>query len=187
MHLPISSLTLCCLTPLACLSAQVQPTIEPGARVRVTQVCRQTYPGASMRPRTVCARNVGMLAEITGDSIVLTLNENGSRLGVPLDSIARVEVRQGRKSRTLIGAGIGAAAGGLSLALASTCSPGGDCGEGEWRLGLLVGTVAGAGIGALAGAFIKTDRWEEVPLSQLRVSLAVPRSGRWGVGLSLVF
>ena len=46
---------------------------------------------------------------------------------------------------------------------------------------------AGAGIGGLIGAFVKTDRWEAVPLDQLRVSVVPQRGGRFALGLSISF
>jgi len=41
-------------------------------------------------------------------------------------------------------------------------------------------------VGAITGAFIKTDRWEEVPLDRLQVSFAPQRDG-FAVGLSVAF
>ncbi len=42
-------------------------------------------------------------------------------------------------------------------------------------------------MGAMTGSFIKADRWEEVPLDQLRVSFAPERDGRFAFGLSVAF
>ena len=46
-----------------------------------------------------------------------------------------------------------------------------------------IGTVAGG----LVGYFIKTERWEEVPLERLRVSLAPQRDGGFALGFSITF
>lgn len=45
------------------------------------------------------------------------------------------------------------------------------------------GGLVGLGVGAL----IKTERWEEVPLDQLRLSPVPQRDGRLGIGLALKF
>ena len=44
----------------------------------------------------------------------------------------------------------------------------------------------GAGVGAITGAFIKTDRWKEVPLDRVRVSIAPKRDGV-AFGVRVVF
>jgi hypothetical protein len=52
----------------------------------------------------------------------------------------------------------------------------------------ILGLMGGAAIGAVVGnALIKIDRWQQVPLDQLRVSLAPQRDGRLGIGLSVAF
>jgi hypothetical protein len=51
----------------------------------------------------------------------------------------------------------------------------------------MIGLMGGALIGASVGTFIRTDKWGEVPLDQLRVSLAPQRDGRFGLGLSVAF
>jgi hypothetical protein len=53
--------------------------------------------------------------------------------------------------------------------------------------GFVVGGLGGALIGALIGSASKTDRWQEVPLDRLRVSLGPQRDGRFGLGASVRF
>jgi hypothetical protein len=50
-------------------------------------------------------------------------------------------------------------------------------------VGGLVGLVVGLGVSPL----IKTERWEEVPLDRLRVSVAPQRDRRLGIGLAVAF
>ncbi len=50
-----------------------------------------------------------------------------------------------------------------------------------------LGGVIGAAIGGGIGGSIKTDRWEEVPLDRLGVTLAPQRDGRFAFGLSVAF
>jgi hypothetical protein len=45
----------------------------------------------------------------------------------------------------------------------------------------------GAAVGLVVGAFTKTDRWEEVPLDRLRVSIVPQRDGRFALGVSVSF
>ena len=52
-------------------------------------------------------------------------------------------------------------------------------GAGEWAGLVLLGSTAYGGIWALIGHSIKTDRWVEMPLDQVPVSLG-RRSGAWG-------
>jgi hypothetical protein len=48
-----------------------------------------------------------------------------------------------------------------------------------------LGAVAGAGLGALIGGLIRSDRWQEVSVDRLRVSVA-PHTGI-KVGLAIAF
>ena len=45
--------------------------------------------------------------------------------------------------------------------------------------------AGGALLGAVTGAFIKTDRWEEVPLDEIRVGLSPFASDGVAVSVSL--
>jgi hypothetical protein len=49
-----------------------------------------------------------------------------------------------------------------------------------------IGATGGALLGALFGALIRTDRWEEVPLDQFRVSV-MPRRDGIALGVSVRF
>ena len=53
-------------------------------------------------------------------------------------------------------------------------------------MGVVAVGAVGAGIGAGIGALSKTDKWEEVPLDQLRVSI-VPRRDGFALGFSVAF
>jgi hypothetical protein len=61
------------------------------------------------------------------------------------------------------------------------------CSKGEVAAaGGAIGAAAGILIGSSIGAVIKTDRWEEVPLDQLRVSI-VPRRDGFALEISVAF
>jgi hypothetical protein len=51
----------------------------------------------------------------------------------------------------------------------------------------VIGAGAGLVIGGVVGSLIKTERWEEIPLDQLRVSVAPQGEGRFAVGLTVRF
>ena len=116
------------------------------------------------------------------------------RWRVALLSVTRLDVHRGRKSRVgrgvLIGSAIGAA-GGIATA-AAACQTGGISAcrftpAGVYGGAAAVGAAGGALIGVIIGALTKTDRWEEVPLDQIRVSFVPQRDGRFGLGFSVRF
>ena len=120
-------------------------------------------------------------------------------MAAPWPSITRLEVTRGRKSHGGPGAAFGALIGiplgaVVGLAIYQECVPHGPFGclfdwgpEYSALGGALVGGLGGVVVGALIGATIETDRWEEVPLDQLRVSFGPQRDGRFGLGLSVRF
>ena len=182
--------TVSILAPFTSVIAQEQPPVRPGDRVRVTHECRTTVRQDPLgKTHTRCRKDKGTLAAATADSIVLGVDERGTQLTLPVASVTRLEVSRGRKSRVALGAGIGALTGAATLAVIganlNVCDGGyeGACAG----VGAGVGAVGGALVGLVIGAVTKTDRWEEVPLDQLRVSLAPQRDGQFALGLSFAF
>ncbi len=170
--------------PLASATAQVP--VPPGARVRVTgHFCPLFYSNcAGGRPE----RRVGTFVAWKSDSLVV--QSNGDTVQVALMNVTRLDLHMGRKAQ----AGTGAVVGGLvvvvPLAIGAALCGGDGFGcptAGEAARGLLVWGAAGAFLGALIGASTNTDRWEEVPLDQLRVSFGPQRDGRFGLGASVRF
>ena len=157
--------------PLSGALAQAQP-VQPGQRVRVTA------PAA-----WGVARQVGSFVGMRGDTLVVT---GDSTLACPLDWVDRLDVHRGRKSWTLVGAGIGlvlGAGGGIAFATRDWDF----CGPCTGVIPVAIG-VGGILLGAGIGAVIKTDRWEAVPLDQLRAQPLVDRRGRRvGLGMSIAF
>jgi hypothetical protein len=128
----------------------------------------------------------------------LVVETKGHTLTVPLDSVTKLDVVRGQKSRAGAGALIGLFVGGVAGAFIGSASEK-DCAQGLFS-GLCSGfsgmaTAGGATAGilgglvawALIGRLIKTDRWQEVPLDRLRVSLGPQRDGRFGLGGSVRF
>ncbi len=178
------------VTPFATVTAQ-QP-LSAGRRVRITA------PGLGL------ARFTSAVTAMSPD----TLNLSGLR--IPIASITKLEIARGTKSIGIgRGAGIGFLVGALTGAIigATYESPEPECesaSQGDDPIGIAVGCTdvispemlviggaivlgaVGAGIGAVIGS-IKSDRWEEVPLDQLRVSFVPQRDGRFAFGLSVRF
>ena len=137
------------------IAAQEPFSLQPGERVRVTALdCGLRGGGTEFRA-------------LRADTLVLETTE------CPLASVTRLDVSRGRKSHARLGAGIGFVAGALGAVVA--CRGGCVIGEEDdfsdfavpfaFAIGLIGGVAGG-----ITGLFIKTDRWEEVPIERLRVS-----------------
>ena len=177
------------LTPLTNATAQVP--IRRGERVRVTHL--------PICPADVCVgprrQIVGTLMSVSSDSLLLSVDGGAGQVFLPIISVSRIQVVRGRKPATGRGAAIGALAGGViglvgSLTTYKECEgfcPG-DLGRGGTAAlsGLVFGGL-GAGVGYLVGNFVTVDRWVDVPLNRLRVSLGPQRDGRFGLGASVRF
>jgi hypothetical protein len=154
--------------------------LKPGAKVRMTA------------PTLGLSERVGRVQELNGDTLVVQVNamHRGQLrlelLDVPMSSMTKLDVTTGRRGHWREGAGIGFLAGAL-LGLAS-----GDDPSNEWfaysagEKALAGGFVFGL-IGTGVGALIKSDKWAEVPLDQVRPRLIAQQDGRVGLGLSLRF
>lgn len=168
--------------------------LAPGQRVRVT------CPAAGIWQAT------GNFQRMEDDSLVLlvhpqranrsdpgTVPDSTRVVRVPTSGVTSLEAYRGRGTSTLrilamsagglaVGAGVG---WGIGKAIDDSCDSGLclDLAQG-WGAGI------GAGVGLLAGlvmgSLIKTDKWEEVPLEGLRVSVG-PEQGSFGIGLSVAF
>jgi hypothetical protein len=158
------------LVPPSAVTAQPPPPVEPGAQVRVTA--------------SDCGfdKHAATLESLRGDRLVFDMTE------CPLGSVTRLDVHRGRKSNVgkgalygfLTGAVVGGVVGAIEGDGAMVSTEGAVA---VWGVG--IGAV-GAVVGAITGAFIKTDRWEEVPLDRFRLSLA-PKWDGFAVGLRIAF
>jgi hypothetical protein len=159
-------------TPWMCVAAQDAPALAAGQRVRITS------------STLGLKRQVVTLDAVGGDTLLL----GGDAVrAIPLTSVERLEVFEGRHGHPWRGAWIGGLAGVVggipamyAICTYAACEVAGLVG------GAAAFGAAGALIGAGIGALIKTDKWEEVPLDGLRVSIAT-RGGGVGVGVRLSF
>ncbi len=186
-------------------SAQEQPSIEPGARVRISQCHTLVLRSGALT--TECARYTGTLVAIAPG--VLEMREDRGVKGstVPSDSVTkfethaggdtqtRVDVHRGTRIHPVRGAGIGFLVGGVATGVyfAIYCDPMADrdlCGGSRTEAGLgygAFGGLIGGFFGMLFGAAIRTDRWDEVPLDQLRLQPVATLDSRLGLAASVRF
>jgi hypothetical protein len=143
----------------------------------------------------------GRLVALTDDSLVLerdsarSLAESGAvagRLALALDGVDEIDVSQGMHRNLVSGVLIGGVIGSLG-GLTVLCLRIGDClGHGERDLQastiMLVAVGAGVAVGGTIGVFVRSERWDEVPLSVLhrvRVDPLTPSALRLQAGLRL--
>lgn len=171
------------VAPLATIAAQQASPVKAGDRVRIIA------PNVSGSPF------VGTVVALEADSLVVHDSMDTWRLS--LASVEQVDLSQGRKSHALLGAGIGLlVGGGVAFAVLYTGGSTGLCDQSANQdamdsgacIGLTaLGGVAGAGLGAIIGGLIPTERWQDIPLERLRVSLRPRAGGRLGLALAVVF
>ena len=167
---------------LPSLAGAQPPRLAPGQQVRAT--AREF--GLVRAPATI--------ESINGDTLVL---RSGATRLVPLASVERLEVYAGRRSHWLLGGGIGLVVGagvtytvlrsGGSTALCNQSQNQDAMNSGECLALAAAGGVVGAGLGALVGAFIKSDRWEDVSPDRFRLGLAPRPSGGLTLSASVTF
>ncbi|MEJ7813164.1 MAG: hypothetical protein WKG32_22330 [Gemmatimonadaceae bacterium] len=191
MHRPslpsaiLAALLLAGATGLAA-QARTLPSLEPGARVRVTA------PSLSRGLR------VGTVAGVRGDSLDLKVAGRDTTVTVSASELTRLEVSRGQRRQGRKGMGMGlliGAAGGAVLGYASGDDESGfiafSAGEKAVLSGVVFG-VLGTVIGGLAGLSSQTDRWVSLPLdggptTRARLSLDLSHVGSRRLGLSVSF
>ena len=182
MRAVTSVLSLSVLVPLTVLSAQEQPPVEAGSRIRVTA------------PTVGADKLAGECVEVDATRLRVQAEEQASPMTISLTDVTRLEVSQGRKSNALkgllIGSIVGVPAGAVLVLLWTTRGSDNPCSDYPAACaagGAAVVGVTGALVGLGIGALSKSERWEEVPLDRLRVSIVPLRDGGFALGLSVEF
>lgn len=141
-------------------------TIAPGAWVRIKA------PSVSKRWL------IGKIVTINADTLMLRSEKQATPLAISLASMTELEVSQGRKSNAGKGRRIGLLAGaGIGFPL------GYAIGEEEVSRGTVGARSAvffgyiGLLVGAIIGSGTHTDKWQEVPLDRIRLSISPQRHG----------
>jgi hypothetical protein len=169
-------LTLACTAPAF---AQAATLLHPGAEVRVTS------PGA---------RGRFAVDEVSPDTLTLR-DPTGIVVRVPMTSVQKLSISRGRRSAgsaALRSAGIGFAFGavtGATIGLVSGDDPPGglitfSAGDKAMIAGVLLGG-SGALLGGVIGLLAPGERWESVPLDDVRAGLS--SDGGIALGLAIRF
>lgn len=157
--------------PAGRLHAQDAESLRPGTRVRVTA------------PTVDSRRLTGPVISVSGDTLRIPLD--GDVLPIPLASVERLEVSDGknRLAGALVGTVAGAAGGAAVLALACVGTDD-NCGGYTW-LAAYGGAFIGAPIGAIGGFIVGRERWRTLPLTEPGSFRVAP--GPDGVTLAVSF
>jgi hypothetical protein len=174
----VAILAVCALTPLTDTVAQERLTLVAGQRLRLTAPPQGAY---DQEMRYVGAQ---------GDTMILTAD---TAVAFPFSDLVRLEILRGQRSYqwpgAIIGLVLGTAIGWrIGKAIDESCEPGPTrwCIDVAQRPGAIVGAVIGLAAGAVLGNRIKTDKWEEVPLDRVQMSIAPTRNG-FGIGARIAF
>jgi len=161
-----------CLFLLPLEAAAQELTTGDRVRVQHTDV-QAVMVGPTAKQKTVSLETVGIVDELRADSLCLTPDRSGEMATIPWATVSKIEVSRGTKSKLWLGAGIGFAVGFVPMF--ASCTAGG-CGDMEDYGACCIGygSLAGLGgalLGALVGSAFKTERWEELPLESVRISI----------------
>jgi hypothetical protein len=117
----------------------------------------------------------GKLVALRGDTLFVDVG-GSNPTPVALSRVSTVEISHGTKSNAgkgaLIGGLSGAALGGAAMAGACSAEILGEeasCGGSEVAGGVVLFGLGGAAAGALIGALARSEGWQQIPLSGLRV------------------
>jgi hypothetical protein len=171
------------------LMAQEMPQLRPDARVRITA------------PMVAANPIVGTVVSVDARNLVLRRTDRNWLSQVPLVSIKRLEVSQGRQSsgkRALKGAGLGMLCGGAVgmltgiLAAASYDNhDSGDIGLPSNKLFVLIFSPSlGAGVGLIGGTIwgaLPRERWSAVSMPSIRQGLGPGQSGPFMLAMTVRF
>jgi hypothetical protein len=152
--------------PLALASALVSFSNASGQGVplRGGERVRVTAPALGMD------RQEALFQAVDGSTLLVAVD---TTIGCPLNSVKRLEVFWWNSHYAKQGAAIGAA---LGIAAMVTLGPSPNRDVGAMAL-ILAGGLSGAAVGGLVGYSIKVDKWQDVPLETLGVSVAPERLG----------
>jgi hypothetical protein len=161
--------------------AQTPTVPRVGERVRVTSAFERS------------PRMKGWVGSVTADTLFLhPTNRMGDvATAIPLASVTRLDVSQGRRSHWVRGLLIGAAVGATTGAILGAASRDED----DWLVltevtmmyGVILFTPLGAGVGLIVGGVWRTEQWESVPLDRVGPHVASGPQARLSLGARVAF
>jgi hypothetical protein len=153
---------------------------ERVAREEAAQEQQPAQPSTLVLPArvqlwmTYGTRLAGELLRAEDGRVVVRIDASppGSERTLPLAEVESAQVSRGRRGHGLKGflwgAGIGFVAGGWWAGTYCECERADPSFEASDAIqGAIAGAIALGVAGAVIGAFVKTDRWEEIPISSL--------------------
>ncbi len=187
-----STILLLLLLAPSLASSQTRDALVKGRQLRVVSRCemardsivRCPTPGTPWPYEWTYS---GQLEALDADTIHIRMRSNEEAFAIPTTSIARLSYRDGTRSNTLRGAGIGllggALLGGVVGSTMDFCIF--DC-DPATEVGVLVGAPAGLLIGSVIGALIRSERWRAVSMDGNRIRVA-PRLDSPGFMVTMTF
>jgi hypothetical protein len=179
MRVITAALTASLILPFSTISAQRAPPIEVGALVRVTA------------PDCVLTNEVAKFMSVHRDTLTVRTD---SVLTLSLATVRKLEVIKGRNNLPVY---VGMVTGALGGAVIGVLTASGEHQPREPldfgihlddpEVAAVVGALLGGFVGGVVGTFFRTERWEEVALDRVRVSLTPQWEGRFAVGMTLRF
>lgn len=165
----------------------------------VAQEVTVIVPGDRIRFRAPEFNNnllVGTVIALNPTTLELKLKWRTTPVEVPRASLSSLEVRRGTKSMLVQGAFVGAFVGVLAVAL--TAEPDQEpgcafCAQAAWDFGpsketqMVIVGILGAGVGMTIGKLIRVDKWQKVPLEQMRVAVVPYGPSGYKLSASLSF
>ena len=131
----------------------------------------------------------GRVSAVSGDTLIIEryrdLESNYVR--VPFSLITRCRQQNGTHRNILAGALIGAAVGcGVMSVLTLSDSDASEFGELVAEI-IGIGTGSGALTGGIIGAFVRSDRWEDVPIKSVQLGVSSQNGLTAGIRLAVRF
>jgi hypothetical protein len=162
---------------LASVLARVAAAEEPELRIQV---------GDRIRYRLGDEKTARAVVLETSLEWLRVQDANGAERRLDRSGLHSLAAARGHKRHAWQGAAIGLVSMALmgGLAVAGNCEADSECAA---SAGALVFGVFGSVVGAGVGALIKSDRWQEAPVSRIRFGLAPMPGGGVRARLSLSF
>lgn len=155
------------------INAQENPAVAVGTRVRIA--------AATVGPD----RLVATLVAFDEKTMTLAVKNQRTPLEVTRESITRLEVSRGRKGNAVKGALIGVIPWAIMVGLVVNSGGLAESGIFEPQSFAILGVTVGTG--AVIGGAIKTERWQDIPISRVGLGMNQLEDRRVACSVSFAF